>query len=173
MWQIVRALQADWWNINTLLRPFRWSISYLLPKSEAHLITPVHKHVYFLFLQQVNMQVQNVRQNIGTQHEVPEINFSEGKLEIRKKRKGIATSHTRRVLTVFTLNGGERWKHSAALCVYLWKHLVLIVRKRLCTLCWAGTKWRPPRSFWHSQIMFQARRRNVRRKWLTRRCRAF
>lgn len=36
----------------------------------------------------------------------------------KKKRKGIATSHTSRVHTVFTQNGGRKafQKHSAALC---------------------------------------------------------
>ena len=74
-------------------------------KLKPHLITPVHKHVYFLFLQQVNMQVQNVSLDIGTQHEVPK-STSVG--ENWKLEKGIATSHTSRVHTVFTQNGGEK-----------------------------------------------------------------
>ena len=58
--------------------------------------------MFIFFLQQVNMQFQNVS-DIGTQHEVPK-STSVG--ENWKLEKGITTSHTSRVHTVFT----QKWK---------------------------------------------------------------
>lgn len=69
----------------------------------------------FIFsLQQVNMQVQNVS-DIGTQHEVPK-STSVG--ENWKLEKGIATSHTSRVHTVFTQNGKKAFE-TLQYCVWL------------------------------------------------------